>query len=56
MTNLQPTLFSMAKAESIPSKIRNKTGMFMLATCIQHSFGNPSHGNQKRKKTKLEKK
>jgi len=35
MTKLQPTAYSVAKAESIPSKIRNYTGMPK-----QHSIGN----------------
>ena len=38
--------------QSISSKIRNKTRMSTLTTIIQHSFGSPSHGNQRRKKNK----
>ena len=38
------------KTESISSKIRNKTRLPTLTTIIQHSFGGPSHGNQRRKK------
>ena len=38
------------KPESISSKTRNKTRMTTLPTFIQHSFGSPSHGNQRRKK------
>ena len=30
----------------------NKTRMSTLATVIQHSFGSPSHGNQRRKRNK----
>ena len=52
MTNPQQTSFSMMKNESISSKIRNKTRMSTLATNIQHSFGSPSHGNQRRKRNK----
>ena len=40
------------KTVSISSKIRNKTRMSTLATIIQHSFGSPSHGNQRRKRNK----
>ena len=40
------------KTESISYKIRNKTRMSILATCIQHSFGSPSHGNQRRIRNK----
>ena len=54
MTNPQQTSFSMVKNrnESIFPKIRNKTRMPTLATIIQHSFGSPSHGNQRRKRNK----
>ena len=38
--------------ESICSKIRNKTRMSTVGTIIQHSFGSPSHGNQRRKRNK----
>ena len=34
------------KAESIPSKIKNKTRIPTLTTFIQHSIGCPSHSNQ----------
>ena len=40
------------KTESISSKIRKKTRMSTLTTIIQHSFGSPSHGNQRRKRNK----
>ena len=40
------------EAESIPSKIRNKTRISTLSTLIQYSFGSPSHGYQKRKRNK----
>ena len=38
------------KAESISSKIRNKTRISTLTTFIQHNSGSPSHGSQKRKR------
>ena len=34
-------------------KIRNKTRMSTLTTIIQHSFGSPSHGNERRKRNKI---
>ena len=37
------------KIESNSSKIRNKTRVPTLITTIQHSFGSPSCGNQRRK-------
>ena len=40
------------KLESISSKIRNKTRVPTLTTATQHSFGNPSHSNQRRKRSK----
>ena len=48
------TILSDEKAESISPKIRNKTRM----SFVQHSFGSPSHSNQRRKKkeSKWEKK
>ena len=36
------------KTESISSKIRNKTRMSTLTIIIQHNFGSPSHGNQRK--------
>ena len=33
------------KAESLPTKIWNKTRMPTLTTALQHSFGSPSHSN-----------
>ena len=33
-------------------KIRNKTRISSLATTIQHNFGSPGHGNQRRKRNK----
>ena len=42
------------KIESISSKLRNKTRVSTLITTIQHTFGSPSHNNQRRKR--LEKK
>ena len=41
------------KTESISSKIRNRTRMSTLATLIQHSFGSPSHGSQRRIRNKM---
>ena len=40
------------KAESIPSKVRNKTRMPTLTIFIQHNYGNPSQSNQRRKRNK----
>ena len=40
------------KTESISSKTRSKTRMFTLTTIIQHSFGSPSHSNQRIKRNK----
>ena len=37
------------KINSISSKIRTKSRMPILTITIQHSFGSPSHSNQKRK-------
>ena len=51
MINPQQTLSSRVKTESIFCKIRNKTRVPTLTT-IQHSSGNFSHSNQKRKRNK----
>ena len=40
------------KLKAFPSNIRNKIRMPTLTTIIQHSFGDPSHGNQRRKRNK----
>uniref|UniRef100_A0A8D1QUG8 Reverse transcriptase domain-containing protein n=1 Tax=Sus scrofa TaxID=9823 RepID=A0A8D1QUG8_PIG len=40
------------KAESLPTKIWNKTRMPALTTVIQHSIGSPSHSNQTNKRNK----
>ena len=37
------------KIENISAKIRNKITVSTFTTIIQHSFGSPSHGNQRRK-------
>ena len=37
------------KTESIPFKIRDKARVPTFATAIQHSFGSPIYGNQRRK-------
>ena len=50
MTNPQHTFPQWQKIESISSKIRNKTNLPTLTTIIQHSFGSPSYGNQRRKR------
>ena len=51
MTNPQQKFLSMVKkTESITFKIRNKTRVPTLATIIQHSFGSPNHGKQRRKR------
>ena len=41
-------ILSGKKLKAFPLKIRNKTRMSTVATFIQHSFGSPSHGNQRR--------
>ena len=40
------------KAESLPTKIWNKTGMPTLTTVIQHGIESPSHSNQTNKRNK----
>ena len=40
----------LSKAESIPSKIRNMASVATLITIIQHTFGSPRYGKQKKKK------
>ena len=40
------------KAASIRCKIRDKTRVSILTTIIQHSFGSPTYGNQRRKRNK----
>ena len=52
MTNPQQTLFSALNNWKHFSKIRNKIRVPSLATIIQHSFGSPSHNNQRRKRNK----
>ena len=41
------------KTESIPLKIRNKTGVSTFMTIIQHSCGSPSYSSQRRKSDKM---
>ena len=41
------------KTESIPPKIRNKTRVSIFTTVIQHSSGNASYSNQRRKRNKM---
>ena len=36
----------------MPTEIRNKTRMYALTTTLQHSFGSPSHSNQRSKRNK----
>ena len=43
-------IFNGKKTEGNSSKIKNKTRAPTLSTTIQHSFGSPSHRNQRRKK------
>ena len=38
------------KLKNVSSKIRNKTRMSTLVSSIQHRFGSPSFGNQRRKR------
>ena len=52
MTNSQQTSFSVAKTESISSKIRNKTRVSTHITIIQHSFRCSNDSNQSRKMNK----
>ena len=40
------------KTETISTKIRNETRVSSLATLIQHNFGSPTHGNQRRQRNK----
>ena len=40
------------KTESISTKIGNTTRMSTFTNVIQHSFGSPRHGNQRRKRNK----
>ena len=40
------------KAESLPTKVRNKTRMPTVTTSIQHSIGSPSYKNQTIKRNK----
>ena len=44
----------MVKVESISSKVRNKSKVPTLTTTIQHSFGNFSHSNQRRKMNQIQ--
>ena len=46
------TILNGGKPESIPPKIRNKTGVSTFITVIQHSSGSPSYSNQRRKRNK----
>ena len=52
MTNPQQHHSQCRKADRIPAKITNKTRMSALTTTTQHSFGSPSHNNQRRKRNK----
>ena len=44
--------FQWLKAERIPDTTRNKTRMSAFASFIQHSFESPSHGSQRRRRSK----
>ena len=52
MTNTQQTLSSMAKIESISSKMRNKTRVLTLTTTIQYSFASPATAIREEKEIK----
>ena len=41
-----------SEAGSIPPKIRNETRVSIFNTFIQHSFGSPSHGYQRKERNK----
>lgn len=46
-------IFSGDKIKAFLLKIRKKTKVSILAIFIQHSFINPNHNNQRRKKRNL---
>ena len=52
MISLQQTLVSVVKTERILPEIRKKTRVSTFTTIIQHSSGNPSYSNQRRKRNK----
>ena len=54
MISLQQALSQWWKTESIPTKVRNKTKVSTFTTIIQHSFGSPSYGNQRRKRKRIQ--
>ena len=45
-------IFNGKRSKTMSSIIKNKTRVPILTTFIQHSFGSPSHSNQKRKRNK----
>lgn len=50
MASVEPTSYSVAKAESFSSKIGNKTRIPTFTTCIQHHSGSPSQRNKARRR------
>ena len=48
----QPISYSMGKAKSFSTKIRNKARMSTFTTSIQHGIGSPTHRDQTRKRNK----
>ena len=46
---IERTYIKIIKVIEDKPKIRNKTRMSSLTSFIQHRFGSPSHGNQRRK-------
>ena len=50
MTNPQLTSFLTEKLKAISLRSETRQGCPLLTVIIQHSFGSPSHGNQRRKK------
>ena len=53
MTNPQQYNTQQRKAESLPTKMWNKTRMPTPTTFFQHSIGSPSHSNQTNKRDKM---
>ena len=53
MTNTHKYNTQWRKAESLSTKIWEKTGMPTLTTAIQHSNGSPSHSSQTNKRSKM---
>ena len=53
MTDTQLASYLVVKTESISSEIRTKTRMPILTTFTQHSSGNTSHRNQRKKEIQV---